>query len=258
MSDPKIRKLLETIEEAGALLRTLWPGRPGASAEGLGVQSKADGTLVSEADMRSNNLILGALRELFPEDAILSEETAPDVELLRRSKRTWVVDPLDGTSSFLHGRDDFSILVALSELHVPTLGIMHFPARGLTVVGRRGAGALCNGAPMRVSRQVQAQAGRVYIRNFESKRPELACPMMDSGLALLKVANGELDGAIIRMTTHREWDLAAPMAVLLEAGGRVSDQTGAQIRCGTGVLDFSYCVVSNGLIHQELLSLIPD
>jgi fructose-1,6-bisphosphatase/inositol monophosphatase family enzyme len=81
--------------------------------------------------------------------------------------------------------------------------------------------------------------------------------MMDSGLALLKVANGELDGAIIRMTTHREWDLAAPMAVLREAGGRVSDQTGAEIPCGRGIVDFSYCIASNGLIHEELQAIIP-
>lgn len=258
MSDPRLARLRQTIEEAGALLYTLWPGRAGAVGENLGVQSKPDGTLVSEADMRSNHAILAALRELFPHDAILSEEVTPDVELLRRSARTWVVDPLDGTASFLHGRDDFSILVALSERHIPTFGIMHFPARGVTVVGQKGEGATSNGVRMRVSSNATAQPGRVYIRNFESKRPELACPMMDSGLALLKVANGELDGAIIRMTTHREWDLAAPMAVLLEAGGRVTDQTGAEIRCGTGILDFSYCVASNGLIHQELLAVIPS
>jgi fructose-1,6-bisphosphatase/inositol monophosphatase family enzyme len=258
MADQRIDKLIQAIEEAGSLLLRLWPGREGGSKDGLGIQSKSDGTLVSEADMQSNSLVLGALRDLFPSDAVLSEEIAPNLDLLRRSERTWIVDPLDGTSSFLHGRDDFSILVALSERHDPTLGIMHFPARGLMVLGRRGEGATCNGTPLRVSHHTQAQAGRVYIRNFESKRPELASPMMDSGLALLKVANGELDGAIIRMTTHREWDLAAPMAVLLEAGGVVSDQTGAEIRCGTGVLDFSYCVVSNGLIHQELLGLIPS
>lgn len=257
MVDPKIDKLIQAIEEAGSLLLRLWPGRNGVSKEGLAIQSKSDGTLVSEADMQSNTLVLGALRSLFPADAVLSEEVAPDLDLLRRSERTWVVDPLDGTTSFLHGRDDFSVLVALSERNVPTLGIMHFPARALTVLGRRGEGASCNGRTLHVSRHPQAREGRVYIRNFESKRPELASPMMDSGLALLKVANGELDGAIIRMTTHREWDLAAPMAVLLEAGGRVSDQTGAEIRCGTGELDFSYFIASNGLIHQELLALIP-
>ncbi len=257
MADQKLAKLLATIEEAGALLLSLWPGRTGAAHDNLGVTSKADGTLVSEADMRSNQLILGAIRELFPDDAILSEEVAPDVEALRHAKRTWVVDPLDGTSSFLHGRDDFSILVALAEHHTPTIGIMRFPARNLLVLGLRGAGATCNGAPLRVSSHARARQGCVYIRNFEANRSELACPMMDSGLALLKVASGELDGAIIRMTTHREWDLAAPMAVLLEAGGRVTDQTGVEIRCGTGILDFSYCIASNGLIHQELQDLIP-
>ena len=257
MADPRIDKLIQTIEEAGVLLLRLWPGRVGGSNDNLDIQSKPDGTLVSEADMQSNQLVLGALRELFPHDAVLSEEISADLGLLQRSERTWVVDPLDGTSSFLNGRDDFSILVALVERHVPTWGVMHFPARGLMVLGCQGEGAFCNGVRLKVSQATQAQPGRVYIRNFEAKRPGLASPMMDSGLAFLKVANGELDGAIIRMTTHREWDLAAPIAVLLEAGGMVSDQTGAEIRCGTGILDFSYCVVSNGLIHEELSSLIP-
>jgi myo-inositol-1(or 4)-monophosphatase len=258
MVDHKIDKLIQAIEEAGSLLLRLWPGRDGVSKDTLAIQAKSDGTLVSEADMQSNTLVLGALRSLFPADGVLSEEIEPDLELLRRAERIWIVDPLDGTSSFLHGRDDFSILVSLSERCVPTLGIMHFPARGLTVLGCRGEGATCNGIALHVSRHTQAQEGRVYIRNFESKRAELSSPMMDSGLALLKVANGELDGAIIRMTTHREWDLAAPMAVLVEAGGRVSDQTGSEIRCGTGVLDFSYFIASNGLIHKELLGLIPS
>ena len=81
--------------------------------------------------------------------------------------------------------------------------------------------------------------------------------MMDSGLALLKVATGELDGAIIRMTTHREWDIAAPAAVLLSAGGCYSSETGDPVRLGVGDVEFAYFIASNGLVHEQLQALMP-
>lgn len=81
--------------------------------------------------------------------------------------------------------------------------------------------------------------------------------MMDSGLALAKVAMGELDGAIIKMVTHREWDIAAPMALLREAGAVVTDELGKEIPLGTGSIAFNYFVASNGRVHEQLLKIIP-
>jgi fructose-1,6-bisphosphatase/inositol monophosphatase family enzyme len=78
---------------------------------------------------------------------------------------------------------------------------------------------------------------------------------MDSGLALAQVATGELDGVVLKMKTHKEWDLAAPMAILQEAGARVSDERGGEIPLGVGEIGFRYLIVSNGLVHDELLGL---
>lgn len=256
MNQSQTEQLLDAIRAAGAKLMELWPGVVD-SKESLAIEAKADGTLVSKADLLSNEIVLGAISRLFPGDAILSEESPIDAEQLAKSSRTWVVDPLDGTSSFLNGRDDFSILVALCEGSQPTFGVMFFPARQQLVVASKGKGAFLNDRPLRVSKANSIQPGRIYIRNFESTKPEAASPMMDSGLAFLKVASGELDGAIIRMKTHREWDIAAPICVLLEAGGCVSDQTGAPIPCATGTVKFEYFVASNCHIHQQLRGVIP-
>jgi myo-inositol-1(or 4)-monophosphatase len=177
---------------------------------------------------------------------VLSEESP----IKGDSERVWIIDPLDGTNSFLNGRDDFSVLVALCEGGAPLLGMMYFPARDLFVIARQGEAATINGQELK--------PGRIYIRNFQSRRAELAAPMMDSGLALLKVANGELDGAIIRMTTHREWDIAAPMAVILSAGGVASDQAGNQIKLGRKAIDCPYFIASNGKLHQQLMGLIES
>lgn len=256
MNKLQTQQLLEAIRAAGAKLMELWPGIVD-SKESLAIEAKADGTLVSRADLLSNEMLLGAITRMFPGDTILSEESPINATELANSSRTWVVDPLDGTSSFLNGRDDFSILVALCEKSEPTFGVMFFPARQQLVIAKKGEGAFVNGHPLRVSKTTHVQPGRIYIRNFECSRPEVASPMMDSGLAFLKVASGELDGAILRMKTHREWDIAAPMCVLLEAGGAVSDQTGSRIPCATGAINFEYFVASNCLIHKQLEGLIP-
>jgi len=125
------------------------------------------------------------------------------------------------------------------------------------IIAEHGKGATVNGAPLAVSRNKLLSQERVYIRNFESARPGRASPAMDSELAFLKVACGELDGAIIKMSTHREWDIAAPLVVISEANGFVSDETGAVIRCGSGLISYRYVVASNGINHKELLALIP-
>jgi len=248
--------LIQAISAAGNFLLSLWPGKA-QGPQALGVKTKGDGTLVSQADIGSNEILIRALTSLFPDDAILSEEIEPDPKALKASRRTWVIDPLDGTKAFLDATDQFSVLVALCEEEQPTFGVMLFPARNEILVAEQGRGVTLNGAPVAVSSASELGAGRVYIRNFTCTRPEVASPMMDSGLALRKVAVGELDGAIIRMTTHREWDIAAPIIAIKEAGGRVSDELGNSVPCSTGSVKFQYLIASNGQAHQNLLSIIP-
>jgi myo-inositol-1(or 4)-monophosphatase len=169
----------------------------------------------------------------------------------------WIIDPLDGTSAFLEGRDDFSVLVGLSVDQRPAAGLLFLPARNQLLSAEAGKGAFLNGSPIRVSDAIEPRPSHVYVRRFSSKAPELESPMMDSGLALAKVACGELDGAMIKMTTHREWDIAAPMAILREAGATVTDEHGLEIPLGTGGINFEYFVASNGRVHQSLLKIIP-
>lgn len=254
--DPNFTRLISAVREAGALLLSMWPGRRGQT-QVLSVTQKGDGSLVSAADMASNDALTKALRSLYPDDFIFSEEVASDAATVSAARRTWIIDPLDGTSAFLEGRDDFSVLVGLSVDHVPNAGILFLPARDELFVAQAGQGAFRNGAPIRVSDVTKARDGHVYVRRFSSKAVNLESPMMDSGLALAKVACGELDGAIIKMTTHREWDIAAPMAILREAGATVTDERGGEIPVGTGGIAFSYFVASNGRTHQELLNIIP-
>jgi myo-inositol-1(or 4)-monophosphatase len=274
VEDDDVKTLLEAISQASRELLQLWPGRDvkaskEVTSSSLGVQTKEDGSLVSQADFRSNEILIKALREVFPADTIISEEGVG--EGLERAKgaglagglpyhshsstRYWIIDPLDGTSSFLHGRDDFSILAGCWQAGVPLLGIMNFPVRKLLVIARSGQGCSVNGKLVSVSTFVEPRPGCVYMRNFTPKFPELACSPRDSGLALLEVASGELDAAIIRMTTHRVWDLAAPIVAILEAGGTVTDEMGRPIVCGSEELSAKYVIATNTKCHLKALTL---
>ena len=254
--DAVFLQLVSSVREAGELLMSMWPKRKGTTTL-LAVNQKVDGSLVSAADMASNEVLTKALHALYPQDFVFSEEVACEPAVVFASKRTWIIDSLYVISAFLEGRDDFSVLVGLSVDHRANSGILFLPARDQLFIAQAGKGAFRNGDGIRVSEVKHARDQRVYVRRFESSAPRLESPMMDSGLALAKVACGELDGAIIKMVTHREWDIAAPMAILQEAGATVTDEQGRAIPLGTGAIGFDYFVASNTHVHNELLIIIP-
>lgn len=259
MNDHKKIELQQIVKEAGAVLMDKWPGadidRGGKELEQM---TKSDGSLVTEADFAANEILVSGVQRLFPDDGILSEELPAD-KALQSMDRVWIIDPLDGTTHFAQGQDDFSVLIGLCERGAMTYGIMYFPAREQFITGEKGFATVCNGVEVRASSERVARSGRVYIRNFEAcaDAAKLAnTEGLDSGMALMGVCSGELDGAIIRMTTHQEWDIAAPTVVIEGSGGRVTDEQGRALTFNRGDIDLKYFVASNGLVHDQLLEII--
>jgi len=265
--------LTERVKTAGEALLTFWPG--GDRKSDLQIERKKDGSAVTNADFESNRIVIEALKEAFPDDGILSEELPPDTQLAKKS-RVWIIDPLDGTQSFVDGNDDFSVLVALTEDGAPTFGLMYFPARKKYAMAKTGKGAWRDGTRMKVSGSARLRDRSVYVRHFE---PVRSAPVydrwMDSGCAFLTLAEGGFDGLIIKIVSHREWDLAAPAVVVQESGGRVSDEFGNPVTFRPGAFSLTgsdgdserarvgerpsrYFVASNGITHDELLKLIPE
>lgn len=253
------------LREAGRTLLKYWPGKI-AYDNSLQVREKVDGSLVTDADEASEQVVLSAISRYFPNDSIYSEEKTAKGENLsqRGSGFSWVVDPLDGTKSFVHGCNDFSILAARVFGGDPKFGVMYFPARSLFAYAEEGSGAVVNGISIKVSTRTKiSDEKRVYLRHVKlggsSDVPEWAYPQwMDSGMAFLSVANGDFDGLIIRMIHHQEWDLAAPLRIIKEAGGRVTDGDGHEVTIKCAPVNYQYLVASNGLIHDELLSLVKN
>ena len=230
-------------EELAAALRVILPAVREAGAIGLShfrkevrVEHKADGSPVTEVDLAIDALLRERISKAFPEDGWLSEEGEKGCHWLS-CRRAWVVDPLDGTRGFLHGKPHWCIAVALLVTHVPVLGVLHAPAMNSTWWATLGGGAFMDGERLHVSRREKLEGSRI-IGPMAITRPECwddPWPRVQVrrypslALRLAFVADGRAD-AMLAPGGKNYWDVAAGDILVREAGGRVTDITGAALR----------------------------
>jgi 3'(2'), 5'-bisphosphate nucleotidase len=203
-------------------------------ASSFSVQEKADSSPLTEADLRSEKLILAGLRRIAPEIPVLSEETGQSAWAVRRNwSRLWVVDPLDGTKEFVRRNGEFTVNIALVDNHRPVLGIVHAPALERDYFACEGIGAFRSdaqaaGRPIRVSRRgsgaVRVVGSRSHrgssLDGFLSRVGAHELVEVGSSLKLCLVAEGSAD-VYPRLGPTCEWDTAAGQCVLEQAGGQV-------------------------------------
>jgi myo-inositol-1(or 4)-monophosphatase len=241
--------------EAGQLLTEYW--RRGVVAEYKGVID-----LVSEADRASEKLILDRIRSVYPDHAILSEETGSNQS---SAPYSWIVDPLDGTTNFTHGHPDFAVTVALQVKDAIELGVVFDPLRDELFAARRGQGAWLNDRRIKVSTTQQLDrsllvTGFPYDRRtnpHNNLREDNAFLMKAQGVLrsgsaaidLASVASGRVDGYWEYRLSP--WDMAAGMLLVREAGGRVTNVEGEQL-----TVPHADVVASNGFIHAEMMSVL--
>ena len=224
--------------------------------EGVTVELKADGTPVTEADRRAEE----AMRELFaretPAFGVLGEEMG---ESPGDGRHRWVIDPIDGTKSFIHHVPLFGTLVALERAGEPVVGVVACHAVGETAWASRGAGAFLNGEPTHVSGTPSLGEATVLTTSAASVQRRspaaLARLVREAGLlrswgdcyGYLAVVAGRADAMIDPVLNP--WDIA-PFAVMLEeAGGRLTTWAGVD---GAG----EDAVATNGHIHEALLQVL--
>ncbi len=248
--------LEKVIKKAGQEMLDKWPGQ--AKKQNLQIEIKSDGSSVTEADYASNTLLMNFLGEHYPDDGIISEEVPRDPAVADKL-RVWIIDPLDGTQSFIDGKDDFSILVACVEKQKVILSCMYFPVLDCYCSAEIGGGAFINGQAIKVSPASTLREHSVYVRNFKANPSNVIYPEhMDSGRAFLAVARGEIDGAVMRMGRHKEWDLAAPALLITEAGGKITDELLEPVKFNEPDISYEYFVASNTQTHAAVLKLIPQ
>lgn len=225
-----------------------------------GVHEKGTGDYVTATDLRAERAAVDVLTDATPGTPVLAEEAGGRLG----SARVWAVDPLDGTTNFLHGFPVVGVSVALLEEARPVAGCVHAPFLGQTFVGWRGGGAYLDGRRLKVSereadravvatgfpfRQKQRLLPRYLpafeaaLRRFEDlRRPGAAA------LDLAWTAAGVFDGFFeLGLST---WDVAAGVLLVEEAGGRTTDWDGGDSHVATGDI-----LAGNPAVHGALMAV---
>jgi histidinol phosphatase-like enzyme (inositol monophosphatase family) len=211
---------------------------------GLAVETKSDGSPVTDADRGAEMVAREWIGRHFPKDGILGEEhgvVRPD------ARRLWIIDPIDGTKAFVRGVPLWATLIAVAERDAVLGGAVYCPAAGEMVVAARGEGAWLNGARCAVSTvdsltraTVVTSDDRFFDRPDRAGRwGALAAASSVSrtwgdGFGYLLVATGRAE--VMADSTMQVWDSAAPYVVVTEAGGAFTDWHGRSTAFGGGAI----------------------
>ncbi|MEJ0023779.1 MAG: 3'(2'),5'-bisphosphate nucleotidase CysQ [Alphaproteobacteria bacterium] len=212
----------EAVLACGPLLRDAFGGD-------VQIWSKPGGSPVTEIDLAVNEILHGRLTSARPDYGWLSEES-PDDKTRLSCTRTFIVDPLDGTTSFIKGRPEFGVAVALAYAGVAVAGIVYNPITEELFEASLGDGARLNGAPMKTSAATSLEQARILTpKTFFSSRkwaapwPEMQIDQRGAlTYRMALVACGAFDGTASLGLKH-EWDIAAGAILISEAGGRITD-----------------------------------
>jgi histidinol-phosphatase len=223
----------------------------------IDVRTKADGSPVTEADVAAEQAIRAIVQGRFPEDGFYGEESAAD---RMDAERLWLVDPIDGTKSFVRQYPMFSTQIALMQRGRLELGVSCAPAWGELAWAERGAGAFMDGAPLAVSgisTLEQATISTGNLRSLAGGPRWAAFGRIVTRLDRIRgfgdflhyhlLAAGKIE-AVIESDIHI-LDIAALTVIVEEAGGRVTDLEGAPIGLGTRSI-----LASNGALHDTILA----
>ncbi|MGI9287613.1 MAG: 3'(2'),5'-bisphosphate nucleotidase CysQ [Pseudomonadales bacterium] len=238
-------QLIPLVRQAGQALLHYY-----ADAAALDVQTKANHTPLTAADLAAHDIVVNGLRQLYPDIPVLSEEDAAPLSALAERKqwpRLWLVDPLDGTREFLDGSDNFCINIALVENGEARFGLIYLPISDAAYVGIVGQGAWCQtGTTQRAIACRNVDNGNTVTlissrRRFKQSLLELEQRLaakfhhiervgIGSGVKFCRVAEGAADIYPCFGPTY-EWDTAAGQALVEAAGGRM---------CGLAQQPFRY------------------
>jgi myo-inositol-1(or 4)-monophosphatase len=231
--------------------------------------------LVTEVDKGAETMIRNLILTHFPHHSILGEEgvepgpaaSEKAVAELKDEEYLWIVDPLDGTTNFVHGFPFYAVSIALAHRGEVIVGVVYDPSRDELFVAEKGKGAYVHGKPMRVSKE-NTLADSLIATGFPADRAG-ALPANLAGVNALapKVRNLRIAGSAAlhlayvaagRLSGFWEiglnaWDIAAGALLVQESGGQVSDTEGKPYS-----LTVRHVIASNGAIHKELRQTLAD
>ena len=256
---PMLNIAVKAARTAGSIIN-----RAALDLEVLKVGVKGPNDFVSEVDRKAEEAIIGTLLEAYPGHGILAEESGRE-HGAKNSEYVWIIDPLDGTTNFLHGFPVYAVSIALAHRGQVQQAVVYDPTRNDLFFASKGRGAFLNDRRLRVSKRTRLSDALIgtgfpfrkgdnfkrYVKMFEEvmqscaglRRPGAAA------LDLCYVAAGYYDGFF--ETGLQPWDAAAGSLIITEAGGLIGNFTGES--------DFLYqreAVAGNPKIYGQLVQLL--
>jgi len=233
--------------------------------ENLQVSSKGPGDFVSASDKKVEKIIIEELQKARPDYSILSEEIG---EINNDSEFKWVVDPIDGTSNFLHGIPHFGISLGLEHNKEIICGIIYDPIKDEMFLAEKGNGSYLNNQRIRVSSRSKLKDclivtggprqnhknKEVCMEEYKKFSSKVLIPIRKMGSASLDmayVASGRCDGFWQRSLNY--WDIAAGIILVKEAGGFVTDFQG-----NNEYLENQTILVTNAKIGEEMIKVLES
>jgi histidinol phosphatase-like enzyme (inositol monophosphatase family) len=257
MSERELRDLLdfgvEVAREAGQLTLRYFRRE-------VETRLKGKDNFVTQADLEAEAFLRKKISERFPRDAVIGEEGG---ESVGSSGRRWIIDPIDGTYSFVHGVPFYGVLLGLEIEGEPAVGVINMPALGEVVYAAHGLGCFWNGEPARASSTERLEDALLLSTDFG------ACAGYGFGAAAEELQRrasmrrtwGDCYGYVLVATGRADvmldpvmnvWDCAALLPVVEEAGGTFTDWHGRRtIHSGNSV-------ATNGRLFREVMRIIEE
>jgi myo-inositol-1(or 4)-monophosphatase len=231
--------------------------------EDIEITHKSRKDIVTEADIAVEDYLVGRIEERYPDHAILGEETGSHEG---SSGYRWIIDPIDGTVSFVRGQAYYSISIALEKDGEFVLGAVYAPVLDELFTAEKGEGAFLNGEPITVSKEddlsLCLMATGFACMRYDSKRNNIAyftkvMPQIadirrcgSAAIDMCYVACGRVDG--FWELELNIYDLAAGVLIAKEAGAEITDFS------GDSVTDYKEIVCTNALVHGKLVNILSD
>ncbi|MCX7136405.1 MAG: inositol monophosphatase family protein, partial [Proteobacteria bacterium] len=228
---PMLNTAVKAARRAGTIIN-----RASQNLDILTVTTKAANDYVSEVDRAAEDAIVRVLQEAYPSHAILAEESGAS----GKSEFQWIIDPLDGTTNFLHGFPQYAVSIALTQKGVLSQAVIYDPVHNDLFTASRGRGAYLNDKRLRISKRINLQKSLIgtgfpfrefsqidaYLAMFRDLTQKTAGLRRagSAALDLAYVAAGRLDG--FWEFGLSPWDMAAGSLLIIEAGGLVGDLEG--------------------------------
>lgn len=254
---PELHTAIRAATKAGKAIMEVY-------SQDFSSKKKEDDSPITEADIRSNNII----REILSEYNyfILSEEEKDNKERLDK-ELVWIVDPLDGTTDFVNRTGEFTVMISLVKEKKPVLGVIYWPTAETMFVAQKGRGAYRyfnkNWEKITVSKEDNiANCRAVGSRHHLSEKEKTILNNLKikeftnigSSLKVGKISSGEAEIYLTTTNKMKEWDSCASYCIINEAGGKMTDMSGNDMHYNNDQVSHKNGILAtNGLVHDKII-----